>query len=45
MTLADRAGPVTEANRGIGHVLAEEALISDAKHLTLNLNRKVDISQ
>jgi len=44
MTPADRAGLVTEANSGIGHALAEEALISDAKRVSLDLNRKAGIS-
>jgi hypothetical protein len=45
MTLADRAGLVTEANSGIGHALVEEALISHAKRVSLDLNRKADILQ
>jgi NAD(P)-dependent dehydrogenase (short-subunit alcohol dehydrogenase family) len=44
MAIADRA-LVTAVNRGIGQALVEPALRRSAKRMTLNLNRKVDISR
>jgi len=45
MAIVDRAVLVTALNRGIGQALVDPARRRSANRMTLNLNRKVDISR